>query len=74
VKSRGEQRVSKKKPTNRNTRTEEKRLRGGGRENSPRVLELLWSPAPSNRQVRLPFYLRFCTFVVVGEEHGAKVI
>jgi hypothetical protein len=60
--SRGEQRVSKKNPTNRNTRTEGKRLRGGGRENSPGVLELLLSPAPSNRQVRLPFYLRFCTF------------
>jgi len=68
--SRGEQRVSKKKTTNRNTRTEGKGLRGGGRENSPGVLELLLSPAPSNRQVRLSCYLHFCAFWFKRRKRG----
>jgi hypothetical protein len=36
------------------------------------VPELLLSPAPSNRQARLSFYLRLCTFHFVEKRTGRR--
>jgi hypothetical protein len=70
--SQGLRKQKKTKRKKNSRRTEGKRLRGGGRENSPGVLELLLSPASSNRQVRLSCYLHFCSFDL-REENRAKV-